>query len=89
MRLAAYYDQHILPHMIRMLCGMEPIMKVRAAVIPLAKGRVFELGCGGGINQPLYDACQVTGYCGIDPSPRLLEFARAEATEWGSAVKQA
>ena len=49
----------------------------------MARGRVFELGCGGGINQPLYDAGAITEYAGIDPNEKLLDYAREAAQQKG------
>jgi len=51
--------------------------------VPLAKGKVFELGCGGGLNQQFYDEAAVTGFSGIDPHAGLLEGARLRARERG------
>jgi ubiquinone/menaquinone biosynthesis C-methylase UbiE len=51
-------------------------MRCRNAVVPLASGRVLELGAGGGINLALYDRRRVTDVVGIDPSAGLI--ARAE-----------
>lgn len=81
MGLASFYDQHILPRAIKCACSMEQIQDVRAEVVPLARGRVFELGCGGGINQKFYRSGEITGFAGIDPSPKLLDYAREQARE--------
>ncbi|MFN2100562.1 class I SAM-dependent methyltransferase [Altererythrobacter sp. MF3-039] len=76
--------------MIELCCGMPAIEKLRGKVVPLATGRIFEIGCGGGLNQPFYDTNQVTEYCGIDPNERLLESARRRAREngWASEIKE-
>jgi ubiquinone/menaquinone biosynthesis C-methylase UbiE len=58
-------------------------MKRRAAVVPRAQGDVFELGCGGGINQEFYDAGAISSYAGIDPHEGLLDTARAAARKKG------
>jgi ubiquinone/menaquinone biosynthesis C-methylase UbiE len=90
MGLANWWDQRIVPQIIRFGCAQKPIMELRREVVPLARGRVFELGCGGGINQKLYDRVQVTGFAGIDPSPRLLDYAREEAAlkDWSADIRQ-
>ncbi|WP_337191053.1 class I SAM-dependent methyltransferase [Qipengyuania vulgaris] len=56
----------------------------------MAEGRVFELGCGGGLNQALYDSTRVTGFAGIDPHARLLENARerAGAVGWDYDIRE-
>jgi len=83
MGFGRWYDQTIVPKIVRMGCGDERIAQLRAGVIPLASGKVFELGVGGGMNQPFYDPARVTGFAAVDPSPALLEDARKAAREKG------
>ena len=83
MGLANWWDAHIVPRIIRCACGLPMIAELRGEVVPLAKGRVFELGCGGGLNQPFYNAAQITALSGLDPSAKLLDFAREEARAKG------
>jgi ubiquinone/menaquinone biosynthesis C-methylase UbiE len=58
-------------------------MKVRSKVVPLARGDVLELGCGGGINMEFYDPAHISSFAGIDPSPKLLDMSRAAAAARG------
>lgn len=90
MGLGNWWDEHVVPRIVKLGCGSEHIMELRREVVPLARGRVFELGCGGGINQPLYDPGQVTGFAGLDPSGKLLDYARAEAAKkgWDADIRQ-
>jgi ubiquinone/menaquinone biosynthesis C-methylase UbiE len=90
MGFANWWDQRVVPHIIRFGCAQKPIMELRQDVVPLAKGRVFELGCGGGINQQLYDTGAITHFAGIDPSARLLDYAREEASlrGWNADIRQ-
>ncbi|WP_247715206.1 class I SAM-dependent methyltransferase [Qipengyuania mesophila] len=81
--MKAWYDRHIMPRLITAACGQEGIENRRKQVVPLAQGRVFELGCGGGLNQALYDPAQITSFSGIDPHEKLLDGARARAREKG------
>ena len=83
MGLQTWWDKHGVPRMIKLACGTKPIMKLRSKVVPLARGDVFEIGCGGGINQQFFDASTITSYAGIDPGGKLLEYARAAAQEKG------
>jgi hypothetical protein len=53
MGFANWWDQSVVPRIIRFGCAQAPIMELRRDVVPLARGSVFELGCGGGINQQL------------------------------------
>lgn len=90
MGLKSWYDAHIMPRLVTCACSQGQVMKRRAAVVPLARGDVFEIGCGGGINQEFYDVEAVTSYAGIDPHARLLEgaTAAAEAKGWPADIRE-
>lgn len=81
--MSNWWDRHITPRLIRCCCAQPQIMKARKAVVPLAEGRVFELGCGGGINLQFYDGAKVTHLSGIDPTPALLADSRRLVAERG------
>ncbi len=83
MALTNWWDRHGVPRVIKFACGMPAIQKLRSKVVPLASGDVFEIGCGGGLNQPLYNANAVTSFAGIDPGGKLLDYARAAAQQKG------
>jgi ubiquinone/menaquinone biosynthesis C-methylase UbiE len=86
MGLTAWYEANIMPRLITCACSQGQVMKRRAAVVPRARGDVFELGCGGGINHAFYDPAAITSYAGIDPHEGLLDGARAAAREKGWAA---
>lgn len=88
MGVAQWWDEKVVPRLIRCACGHPSIMKIREQVVPLAAGRVFEIGCGGGINQRFYRAEAVTGYCGLDPSEKGLAYARAATKLAGASFVQ-
>ncbi|HEX6859097.1 MAG TPA: class I SAM-dependent methyltransferase [Caulobacteraceae bacterium] len=77
--MTSFYDRHIMPRLIGCACGARPIAKQRAKVVPLATGKVLELGIGGGLNLPFYDPAKVESVSGVDPSAELR--ARAERAE--------
>lgn len=83
MGFANWYDEHVVPRFIKCACSSPAIMHLREKVVPLASGAVFEIGCGGGINQRLYDRSRVLSYSGLDPSGKGLGFARNEASKFG------
>ncbi len=91
MGLGEWYDAHLMPRLIGCACSTGPVMKRRSFVVPLARGDVFELGCGGGINQQFYDADAITSYAGIDPHEALLDDAHKAAREkgWDADIRQA
>jgi len=89
MGFSGWYDETILPRLIWLGCGCNAVGGLRTAVVPLARGRVFEIGCGGGFNQQYYDRNLVTGFAGIDPNPTLLADAkeRARANGWDAEIR--
>ncbi|MBS0255547.1 MAG: class I SAM-dependent methyltransferase [Proteobacteria bacterium] len=83
--IAEWWEAHAVPRLIRCACGAPAISGLREKVVPLAHGAVFELGCGGGLNQRFYGA-DVASYAGLDPSAKGLDFARGEAAAHGWPV---
>lgn len=83
MGIQRWWDRHGVPRIIKIACGAPQIMKLRSQLVPLALGDVFEIGCGGGINQQFYNASAISRYCGIDPGAKLLDYTRAEAEKKG------
>ena len=90
MGLASWYEANVMPRLITCACSQGQLMKRRAAVVPLARGDVFELGCGGGINHEFYKRDAITSYAGIDPHEGLLEGTRAAARSkgWAADLRQ-
>lgn len=90
MGLGNWYEAKVMPKLITCACSQGQVMKRRAAVVPLAQGDVFELGCGGGINQSFYNSTAITSYAGIDPHEGLLDQARAaaQAKGWRADIRQ-
>jgi len=78
-----FWDRHIVPRIIPIACGQGQIMKRRSLIVPYAKGKVLELGVGGGLNLGFYDASQVESVSGVDPSPGLLDRAHKAAKTAG------
>jgi len=71
-----FYDRYILPPMIDFSCGTPPILKQRAKVVPLAEGRVLEVGMGSGINLSFYDPDKVELVYGLEPSEGMRRKAQ-------------
>lgn len=51
-------------------------MRQRAKVVPLARGRVLEVGIGSGLNLPYYQRSTVEKIYGLDPSPEMTAKAQ-------------
>lgn len=85
-----WWDAVVVPRIVKLGGSTEAIMDMRRAVVPLASGRVLELGCGGGINQLLLDRERVTSYTGVDPSAKGLDYARQSAAQigWDADIRE-
>ena len=73
--MTSFYDRHVLPRLIGCACGAGPIRRQRIKIVPLAHGRVLELGIGGGLNLAFYDPARVQSVTGVDPSEGLRRLA--------------
>ena len=49
----SWYDRHILPHALDFACGLPMVSRQRQLVVPLAQGRVLEVGIGTGLDPAL------------------------------------
>lgn len=82
-----WYDRHLLPYLLDLACGVKPIRRQRQKVVPLAQGRVLEVGIGTGLNLPFYDRSRVTTIVGVDPALRLHRLALARSRQAGIDVR--
>ena len=71
-----FYAKHILPCCLDKACSIGPIDKQRGKVVPLAKGRVLEIGIGSGLNLPHYNPMQVDIVIGVDPDEHIWTRSR-------------
>ena len=69
------YDTYVLPHLIDLACGSGDISKQRSKIVPLATGRVLEVGMGPGLNLPFYDRSNVELVWGLEPSEGMRRKA--------------
>ncbi len=69
------YEKYILPKIIDVICSQKPIMVQRKKVVPLATGRVLEIGIGSGLNFQFYDSSKVQYVWGLDPSDQMRKMA--------------
>jgi ubiquinone/menaquinone biosynthesis C-methylase UbiE len=73
------YSKYILPKVVHLACSTKPTMRQREKVVPLAKGRILEIGIGSGLNLPYYDVSKVTKLWALDPSPEMTKLAERAA----------
>ena len=71
------YGKYVLPRVVHLACSARPNMRQREKLVPLASGRVLEVGMGSGLNLPFYDARRVTKIWGLEPSPEMSKMASA------------
>ena len=72
-----FYDKYLLPRLLNLAMKAPEMTRLRRQLVPLASGRVLEIGVGSGLNLPFYtQGVQVTG---VDPSLELQHYAREMA----------
>jgi ubiquinone/menaquinone biosynthesis C-methylase UbiE len=81
------YEKYILPKITEFLCSGKPIMYQRKKVVPLAKGRVLEIGIGSGLNLQFYDSSNVEYIWGLDISAQMRKMAEKRAKSIQSKVE--
>ncbi len=82
-----WYDQHVLPYLLDFACGLKPVRRQREKVVPLAEGRVLEVGVGTGLNMRHYDRSKVTKIVGLDPALQMHRLALRRIARAGLDVK--
>ena len=82
------WNKLVVEPLISCACGTKPIRKQREKVVPLAEGRVLEIGCGAGTNFEYYDYSKVSHIDAVDPAAGMLKRARKKAAELGLADEQ-
>ena len=84
---SSWYDRHILPYLIDFACGIKPVRRQRRKVVPLARGRVLEIGIGTGLNLEHYDKARIEKVVGLDPGLQMHRLARKRVTRAGIVVE--
>lgn len=70
------YQKYLLPRIVNFTCSLKPTMKQREKIVPLAEGRVLEIGIGSGLNLPFYTPGRVKHLWGLDPSQEMWALAQ-------------
>ncbi len=73
------YSRFVLPTLVDLACSAKPAMRQREKVIPLAQGRVLEVGIGSGLNLRHYRPERVTRLWGLEPCPQMRKRAERAA----------
>jgi len=69
------YRRFILPPIVHFVCRSKPATLQRKKIVPLATGRVLEIGFGSGLNLPFYDASRVSHLWALEPSREMWNLA--------------
>lgn len=77
----SFYERRILPWLLDVAMSAKPIIYQRKKVVPLAEGRVLEIGIGAGHNLEFYDPAKVTQVWGLEPSEEMRARALKRAKD--------
>jgi ubiquinone/menaquinone biosynthesis C-methylase UbiE len=75
-----FYRNFIYPYLVDAWGDPPPIKKIRQQIIPLAQGRVLEIGAGSGANFPLYDPTKVSRLYALEPNRGMIRLAERKAS---------
>ncbi|MWV25130.1 class I SAM-dependent methyltransferase [Methylobacterium sp. 2A] len=73
-----FYRRRVFPFLVDRALRNQDASVCRSRILPLAAGKVLEIGIGSGLNLPHYGS-GVTGLIGIDPSSTLLSMTQEQA----------
>lgn len=71
-----WYERTLLPYLIDSACSVKAVRHQRAKVVPLAHGRVLEIGIGTGLNMRHYDKSRIASLTGLDPALEMHKLAQ-------------
>ncbi len=71
----SFYNRHIMPRLVNLACASGQMKKIRAKTVPLAQGRVLEIGFGSGHNLPFLDASKIEHYWALEPDEQIRKLA--------------
>lgn len=77
------YKKYLLPKIIHWTCGQNPTMRQRQKVIPLAYGKVLEVGIGTGLNLGYYNSSNIDHLMGLDPSKENWKMNKVNGESLG------
>lgn len=73
-----FYRDHIYPYLVDKWGDPPPIQKVRRQIIPLAQGKVLEIGAGSGANFPHYDVTRISKLYALEPNIGMIRLAQKQ-----------
>ncbi|MBI4730242.1 MAG: class I SAM-dependent methyltransferase [Acidobacteria bacterium] len=82
-----FYNRFLLPKVVDLVCRSKPTTRQRAKVVPLASGKVLEVGFGSGLNLSFYDGAKVSRVWALEPSAEMLAIAEGRVGAVGFPVE--
>ena len=84
-----FFENYIVPRITNFICGHKAFTRQRKKVVPLARGRVLEIGIGTGLNLGFYDPEKVDHVWGLDPSAAMWKMAETAGAKFDVEFLQA
>jgi ubiquinone/menaquinone biosynthesis C-methylase UbiE len=72
------YRSFVYPRLVSLLGNSEPVRDIRQRIIPLARGKVLEIGVGPGANFAHYDPAKVTKLYALEPNSGMIRLAERQ-----------
>lgn len=80
------YETYFLPKLLDFCCGMEGFQNKRSQIVPMAHGRILEIGIGSGLNFDHYNFDRVEEIIGVDPAVSSVAMARSRSSKYNSKI---
>ena len=71
-----FYKDFVYPYLVDKLGNPPPIQEIRKQIIPLAEGKVLEIGAGSGANFPHYNPAKVSRLYALEPNVGMIRLAQ-------------
>jgi SAM-dependent methyltransferase len=73
-----FYRDRIYPCLVNLLGNPGPIKQIRQRLVPLAQGKVLEIGVGSGVNFAHYDPAKVSKVYALEPNAGMIRLAERQ-----------
>ena len=80
------YENYFLPRLLDFCCGMEGFQNKRSQIVPMAHGRVLEIGIGSGLNFEHYNFDKIDEIVGVDPAVSSIAIARSRSSQYNTKI---
>ena len=82
----SFYEKYFLPKFLDFCCGMEGFQNKRSQIVPMAHGRVLEIGIGSGLNFEHYNFDKIDEIVGVDPAVSSIAIARSRSSQYNTKI---